>query len=201
MTAPRRLLLAVLLCCAATTGLAACTPIDEDPTLAMASDDVADDGDADAADAAENEADAAEAKDAEGTEAAEDLAEEEAWEAPGAGPGLDSFSPTACTTPGGRRTVRVLDVVEGRLTVRPACAPDAAPATHALAAHATATLVDLPHDEPAKEVQLPVLLDHLDTCLADGTPEPPYGCWGNTYDLTLDARGRITRIQETGPGA
>ncbi|MFF8773136.1 hypothetical protein [Kitasatospora sp. NPDC015120] len=171
MTAPRRLLLAVLLCCAATGGLAACTPIDEDPTPAMASDDIEDD---------------------------EDAEDEEFWDSPEAGalPGLDAASPTPCAAAAGHRTVRVLGVSGGRLTVRPACAPDAAPAVHPLAAHATATLVDLPHEEPAKEVQLPVLLDHLDTCLDGGEPELPYACYGNTYDVVLDARGRITRIRE-----
>ncbi|MFB7473640.1 hypothetical protein [Kitasatospora sp. NPDC056184] len=182
MTAPRRLLLAALLCCAATAGLAACTPIDEDPTLAMASEDVED------------------AEDLDDTEDPSDFADEESWDAPGSlAPDFfsaDSSSPAPCATPAGRRIVRILDVTDGRLTVRPACTPDADPATHALAAHATATLVDLPHDEPAKEVQLPVLLDHLDTCLTGGEPEPPYACWGNTYDVVLDARGRITRIRE-----
>ncbi|MFE2111429.1 hypothetical protein ACFXAF_36980 [Kitasatospora sp. NPDC059463] len=174
MTAPRRLLLAALLCCAATSGLAACTPIDEDPTLAMASDDIED------------------------PEDGEDTEDEEFWDSSGADapPGLDAASPTPCAAPAGHRTVRVLAVVGGRLTVRPACAPDAAPAVHPLAAHATATLVDLPHDEPAKEVQLPVLLDHLDTCLDGGEPELPYACYGDTYDVVLDARGRITRIRE-----
>ncbi|MFB6893303.1 hypothetical protein ACFCX4_28760 [Kitasatospora sp. NPDC056327] len=177
----RRILLAVLLCCAVTSGLGACTPIDEDPTLTMASEDVED------------------------YEPAGDEDGEEYWEETGAedAPGLDSAAPAApaagpstCTTAAGHRVVRVLGVTDGRLTVRPSCAPDAEPATHALAAHATATLVDLPHGEPAKEVQLPVLLDHLDACLADGDPEPPYACYGNTYDLALDVRGRITRIQE-----
>ncbi|WP_380279936.1 hypothetical protein [Kitasatospora purpeofusca] len=177
MTAPRRLLLAVLLCCAATTGLAACTPIDEDPTLAMASDDIEDTGEFDDA------------------EDPSDFADEESWDAPDSF-SSDSFSPAPCATPPGHRIVQVLDVTDGRLTVRPACTPDVAPAAHSLAPHATATLVDLPHGEPAKEVQLPILLDHLDTCLTGGDPEPPYACWGNTYDVVLDARGRITRIRE-----
>ncbi|MFJ4092759.1 hypothetical protein ACIPYS_14340 [Kitasatospora sp. NPDC089913] len=201
MTAPRRLLLAVLLCCAVTTGLAACTPIDEDPTLAMSSDEVGDVRDAEDADDTED--------------AAEDWYPdtEEYWAAPEAGADLDlaspaaspagvsptAVSPTACETGAGRRVVQVLDVRDGRLSVRPVspgCPADAEPADLALAAHATATLVDLPHDEPAKEVQLPVLLDHLDTCLSGGEPEPPYACYGDTYDLVVDARGRITRIRE-----
>ncbi|MFE7559835.1 hypothetical protein [Kitasatospora sp. NPDC057500] len=176
MTAPRRLLLAVLLCCTATAGLAACTPIDEDPTLAMASDDL------------------------EGPEDPEDPADAGTDGDAGAdvfGAAPDTYSPDACAAHTTRRTVQVLDATAGRLTVRPTCAPDAASAVHPLAAHATATLVDLPHDEPAKEVQLPVLLDHLDSCLApDAAPEPPYACYGNTYDIVLDSRGRITRIRE-----
>ncbi|MFB8239033.1 hypothetical protein ACFC58_21045 [Kitasatospora purpeofusca] len=191
MTAPRRLLLAVLLCCAVTTGLAACTPIDEDPTLAMSSDEVGD------------------ARDTEDPDDIEDAGEdgypdtEEYWSAAGAGADLDlaspASSPAACETGAGRRVVQVLDVRDGRLSVRPVppgCPADAEPVDLALAAHATATLVDLPHDEPAKEVQLPVLLDHLDTCLSGGEPESPYACYGDTYDLVVDARGRITRIRE-----
>ncbi|MDY0815042.1 hypothetical protein [Kitasatospora purpeofusca] len=193
MTAPRRLLLAVLLCCAVTTGLSACTPIDEDPTLAMSSDEVGD---------AEDAGDADDLEDA-GEDGYPDL--EEYWAAPEAGADLDlaasptAPSPTACATGAGHRVVQVLDVRDGRLSVRPVppgCHPDAEPADLALAAHATATLIDLPHDDPAKEVQLPVLLDHLDTCLSEGEPEPPYACYGDTYDLVVDARGRITRIRE-----
>ncbi|GAA1402871.1 hypothetical protein GCM10009639_46810 [Kitasatospora putterlickiae] len=192
MTAPRRLLLAVLLCCAATAGVAACTPIDEDPTLAMASDDVEDPEDAEFAGEVGDAGDTGDVGDAGG------LAEEEYGDSPDADaePGLDAAPPTPCATHAVRRTVQVLDVVDGRLTLRPACAPEADPSSHALAAHATATLVDLPHDEPAKEVQLPLLLDHLDACLTDGAPEPPYACYGNTYDVVLDSRGRITRIRE-----
>ncbi|MFF7455359.1 hypothetical protein [Kitasatospora sp. NPDC008115] len=179
MTAPRRLLVAVLLCCAATTGLAACTPIDEDPTLAMASDGL------------EDPEDAEDAEDAVDPPAPEDAGADVFGAAP------DAYSPALCAAHTTRRTVQVLDATAGRLTVRPTCAPDAAPAVHPLAAHATATLVDLPHDEPAKEVQLPVLLDHLDTCLTPAAaPEPPYACYGNTYEIVLDSRGRITRIRE-----
>ncbi|MFC5666195.1 hypothetical protein ACFP3U_24870 [Kitasatospora misakiensis] len=191
MTAPRRLLLAVLLCCAVTGGLAACTPIDEDPTLAMASDDV-------------DSADAAAAAEEDGYGDAE-----EDWAAPEAGPemeyaspALPVSSPAACATRAGHRVVQVVDVLDGRLTVRPAqpgCDNGAPAVSLPLAAHATATLVDLPHDEPAKEVQLPVLLDHLDSCLTGGEPEPPYACYGDTYDLAVDARGRITRIRELRP--
>ncbi|MFD4906992.1 hypothetical protein [Kitasatospora purpeofusca] len=190
MTAPRRLLLAVLLCCAVTTGLSACTPIDEDPTLAMSSDEVGD---------ADYSADADDLEDA-GEDGYSDT--EEYWGAPEAGADLDlaspASSPTACATGAGHRVVTVLEVRDGRLSVRPApgCHPDAAPVDLVLAAHATATLVDLPHGEPAKEVQLPVLLDHLDTCLSGGEPEPPYACYGDTYDLVVDARSRITRIRE-----
>ncbi len=191
MTAPRRLLLAVLLCCAVTTGLSACTPIDEDPTLAMSSDEVGD---------ADYSADADDLEDA-GEDGYSDT--EEYWAAPEAGADLDlaspASSPAACATGAGHRVVTVLEVRDGRLSVRPAppgCHPDAAPVDLVLAAHATATLVDLPHGEPAKEVQLPVLLDHLDTCLSGGEPEPPYACYGDTYDLVVDARSRITRIRE-----
>ncbi|MFF2659600.1 hypothetical protein ACFVUH_19815 [Kitasatospora sp. NPDC058032] len=183
MTAPRRLLFAVLLCCTVTTGLAACTPIDEDPTLAMASDDIGDPVDAEDLD---DPADLA----APGDDEEDTLAATPDFFAPA------TLSPAPCTTHAGRRVVQVLAVADGRLTVRPSCPPGAAVVTHALAAHATATLVDLPHDEPAKEVQLPVLLDHLDSCLTGGEPELPYACYGNDYDLTLDARGRITRIRE-----
>ncbi|MFF7590777.1 hypothetical protein ACFZCK_25160 [Kitasatospora purpeofusca] len=191
MTAPRRLLLAVLLSCAVTSGLAACTPIDEDPTLAMSSDEVGDARDTDDADDIDDA----------GEDGYPDT--EEYWASPGAGADLDlaspAVSPAACETGAGHRVVQVLDVRDGRLSVRPAppgCPTDAEPVELALAAHATATLVDLPHDEPAKEVQLPVLLDHLDTCLSGGEPEPPYACYGDTYDLVVDARGRITRIRE-----
>ncbi|MFJ4669465.1 hypothetical protein [Kitasatospora purpeofusca] len=187
MTAPRRLLLAVLLSCAVTTGLAACTPIDEDPTLAMSSDEVGDARDPDDADDIDDA----------GEDGYPDT--EEYWASPGAGADLDLTSPAACETGAGRRVVQVLEVRDGRLSVRPVppgCPSDAEPVELALAAHATATLVDLPHDEPAKEVQLPVLLDHLDTCLSGGEPDPPYACYGDTYDLVVDARGRITRIRE-----
>ncbi|MFJ8434181.1 hypothetical protein ACIQ9P_23050 [Kitasatospora sp. NPDC094019] len=189
MTAPRRLLLAVLLCCAVTTGLTACTPIDEDPTLAMSSDEVGDPGYTEDADDIEDA----------GEDGYADT--EEYWSAPGADLDLaaPASSPAACATAAGHRVVRVLEVREGRLSVRPVapgCDSAAEPAELALAAHATATLIDLPHDEPAKEVQLPVLLDHLDTCLSGGEPELPYACYGDTYDLVVDARGRITRIRE-----
>lgn len=98
MTAPRRLLLAVLLCCAVTTGLSACTPIDEDPTLAMSSDEVGDAGDAeDAYDIEEP-----------GEDGYPDT--EEYWAAPEAGADLDlaspAVSPTACATGAGRRVVQ-----------------------------------------------------------------------------------------------
>ncbi len=193
MTAPRRLLLAVLLCCAVTGGLAACTPIDEDPTLAMASDDV------DAAVDAEEDG----SVDAEEFWADAEVGSELEFASP-ASPARPASSPAACAPQAGHRVVQVIDVLDGRLTVRPAapgCDPGAPAVSHPLAAHATATLVDLPHDEPAKEVQLPVLLDHLDTCLNGGEPEPPYACYGDTYDLVLDARGRITRIRELRPAS
>ncbi|MEV6977390.1 hypothetical protein [Kitasatospora sp. NPDC093806] len=194
MTVPcRRLLLAVLLGCAVTTGLAACTPIDEDPTVAMAPDDL--DGDLGADDT------------------------EEYWALPDAEAELDAAaagsapvsSPSACSTHPGHRVIQVLDVTDGRLTARPTrfvCTPDdpeeagyepvGDPVVYPLAAHATATLVDVDHDDPAKEVQLPVLLTHLDACLTGREPEAPYGCHGDTYDVVLDARGRITRIEERG---
>ncbi|WP_327681568.1 hypothetical protein [Kitasatospora sp. NBC_00458] len=198
MTAPRRFLLAVLLCCTVTAGLAACTPIDEDPTVAMASD--GDEGAADYWDA--DEADEAEPW------------EEDADQEYGAG--TDSApaapSPADCTALAqqpGHQVVRVVEEIEGRLSARPTryvCSPDAPddgsydpfgePVAYPLAARVTATLVDLEHGEPAKEVQLPVLMQHLDDCLADRVPEAPYGCYGDTYDIVLDARGRITRITE-----
>ncbi|MFB7614911.1 hypothetical protein [Kitasatospora sp. NPDC056181] len=48
----------------------------------------------------------------------------------------------------------------------------------------------------ARPVPLPVLLQHAGDCLAEREPARPYGCYGNTYDLVLDAQGRILRIEE-----
>ncbi|MET9400719.1 hypothetical protein [Kitasatospora sp. NPDC002965] len=194
MTAPRRLLLAVLLCCTVTAGLAACTPIDEDPTVAMASDDDEDTADAEDLD------DAAPWED--GTEEAYGAATDSAPTAPSPECTDLSLSP-------GHQVVRVVGEIEGRLTALPTryvCDSDAPddgsydpvgiPTAYPLAARVTATLVALEDGEPAKEVQLPVLLEHLGDCLADREPDPPYGCYGDTYDIVLDARGRITRITE-----
>jgi hypothetical protein len=60
----------------------------------------------------------------------------------------------------------------------------------------TATLVDRPHGDAAKPVQLDELVAHLDDCLADLDPADPHACFGNAYDVVLDSHGRIMRIGE-----
>ncbi|MFJ2780087.1 hypothetical protein [Kitasatospora sp. NPDC087315] len=179
MTAPR-LLLAALLLCTAALGLSACTPVDEDPTVAAGGEFDDGDDDGDGAD----------------------------------GPAVALVSPAAaaCTTAAerpGHRVLQVVTVARDQLTARPTrfvCGPDipddgyyeptGSPARYTFAATATATLVDLEHAEPARPVPVPELVDHLDDCLADREPEPPYGCYGSDYDVVLDSRGRIMRIGE-----
>ncbi|MQS14387.1 hypothetical protein F7Q99_19500 [Streptomyces kaniharaensis] len=189
MAAPRILLTALLACTAAvaaTAGLAACTPADDNPTVAAASAEIDDTDDDDLASPAD--------------------APDDTAEAPTASSGASATD--ACTEAGERPGHRVLQVIAdepGELTAlatRYVCASDryqavGSPERHTFAtAGVDATLVDRPHGEPAKPVPLPDLLGHLDDCLADRAPAAPYGCYGNTYDVVLDSHGRIMRIAE-----
>lgn len=48
----------------------------------------------------------------------------------------------------------------------------------------------------AKDVTIDVLLQHVNTCTQNPQSTSPYSCYGNMYDVTLDASGKITQIHE-----
>ncbi|MFD2764561.1 hypothetical protein [Micromonospora eburnea] len=47
-----------------------------------------------------------------------------------------------------------------------------------------------------QDVTVDVLLQHINTCTQNPNSMKPYSCYGNMYDLTLDASGKITQIRE-----
>lgn len=199
--ATRRILLTTLLSCTAVAltaaGLTSCTPADDNPTAVSAS-GTADGPDDDPGDPGDGPGDVVEAA-----------------------PSLPSPS-ASCTPAGvhpGHTVLRVVAAdpaaaagalgssdgpgLSARAT-RYLCSPNrfepvGAPVRYAFAAAGVdAALVDRQHGDPAEPVPLPVLLAHLDDCLAARPPAAPYGCYGNTYDVVLDSHGRIMRITELG---
>ncbi|MFH9350339.1 hypothetical protein [Kitasatospora sp. NPDC017646] len=206
MAVPRILLAAAVLTATALAGLTGCTPADSRPTVAAASsaaalaDDGADDplGDDD--------------------DMVDDLADDGAYAAGPVAAPADPANPAApaapaepapeCTAPAtvpGHQVMIVVAAGPAELTAQPArhtCAPPRYEATGTpvhygfAAAGVTATLVDRPHEEAAKPVQLDELVTHLNDCLAERDPADPYGCYGNAYDVLLDSHGRIMRIAE-----
>lgn len=197
MAVPRNLLAAALLACGTAAALTGCTPADSRPTVAAASAAAVAD---EAADDLLDEDDELLGKEEDVEEAYSPAADPSAADPSGPAPG--------CTAPRERPGHEVLVVVAAgpaALTARPArftCgparyAPTGTPVHYGFAAAGVAaTLVDRPHDEPARAVPLADLVAHLNDCLAERDPAPPYGCHGNAYDVVLDSHGRIMRIGE-----
>ncbi|MEV8322850.1 hypothetical protein [Kitasatospora sp. NPDC056731] len=187
MAVPRTLL-AALLCCTAAAALAACTPADSAPTIAAASAAAVADG----------------AYDDEDDLLDDDLAGPEPSMDTSPSPAADCATPTPTERPG-HTVLVVLATEDGDVTAQPArysCDEaryegTGAPARYGFAtAGVEATLVDHPHADPTRPVRLEDVLGHLEDCLAEHEPDPPYGCYGNVYDVVLDSHGRIMRIGE-----
>jgi hypothetical protein len=191
MAVHRILLAAVLLTGTAAAVLTGCTPADSRPTVAAASSAaaLADEG---ADDPLDDD---------------DDLFDDEAY-SPATGAIADPGPTPHCTAPAGLPGHEVLVVVAAdpaELTAQPgryACTPPRYEATGTpvhygfASAGVAATLVDRPHGDPARAVQLDELITHLNDCLAERDPADPYGCHGNAYDVVLDSHGRIMRIGE-----
>ncbi|MFJ9842212.1 hypothetical protein ACIRYZ_17365 [Kitasatospora sp. NPDC101155] len=192
MAVPRILLAAAVLTGTALACLTGCTPADSRPTVNAASsaaaladegaDDPLDDGD--------------------------DLADDEAADSPGAGTIAAPDPGYPCPAPSRLPGHQVLVIVAAdptgltAQTGRYGCTPPhyeatGTPVRYGFAASGvTATLVDRPHGDAAKPVQLDELVTHLNDCLADLDPADPYACFGNAYDVVLDSHGGIMRIGE-----
>ncbi|MER7767825.1 hypothetical protein [Kitasatospora sp. NPDC096140] len=212
MAVPRNLLAAALLACGTAAALTGCTPADSRPTVAAASaaavadeaaDDLLDEDDellGEEEDVEEAYSPAADPS-AAGPSAADPSAADPSLPAP-SGPAPGCTAPTELP---GHEVLVVVAAGPAALTAQPArftCgparyAPTGTPVHYGFAAAGVAaTLVDRPHDEPARAVPLTELVAHLDDCLAERDPAPPYGCHGNAYDVVLDSHGRIMRIGE-----
>ncbi|MGW2376212.1 MULTISPECIES: hypothetical protein [Kitasatospora] len=197
MAVPRILLAAAALTATALAGLTGCTPADSRPTVAAASSAaaLADDG---ADDPLDDD---------------DDLADDGSYAAAGAvaapeAPEAAETPAPECTAPvvtPGHQVLIVVAAGPAELTAQPArfaCTPPhyeptGTPVHYGFAAAGvTATLVDRPHEEAAKPVELDELVTHLNDCLAERDPADPYACYGNAYDVVLDSHGRIMRISE-----
>ncbi|RKT10988.1 hypothetical protein BX285_4921 [Streptomyces sp. 1114.5] len=205
MAVPRNLLAAALLACGTAAVLSGCTPADSGPAVAAASAAaVADEG----ADDFLDDEDFLAEEDEEGySPAAEPSAESSADSAAStaAGPARAAADCTAPAQSPGHEVLVVVAAGPAELTAQPArytCdparyAPTGTPVHYGFAAAGvTATLVDRPHDDPARSVPLEDLITHLNDCLAERDPADPWGCHGNAYDVVLDSHGRIVRIGE-----
>ncbi|MFD5466366.1 hypothetical protein ACFWIQ_26570 [Kitasatospora sp. NPDC127059] len=211
MAVSRILLAAAVLTGTALVGLTGCTPADSRPTVAAASSAaaLADDGlDDPLLDDDEDFADGGTYPTA-GTVAAPSDADPSATDSSGTGPAAaDPSADPECTAPApdpGHQVLIVVAAGPAELTAQPArfaCTPPRYEATGSpvhygfAAAGVTATLVDRPHRDAAKPVQLDDLVTHLNDCLAELDPADPYACDGNAYDVVLDSHGRIMRIAE-----
>ncbi|MFJ9459190.1 hypothetical protein ACIRST_29395 [Kitasatospora sp. NPDC101447] len=217
MAVPRNLLAAALLACGTAAALTGCTPADSRPTVAAASaaavaDEAADDllDEDDELLGEEEDVEEAYSPAADPSAADPSTADPSAAGPSAADPSLPAPSGPApgCTAPTelpGHEVLVVVAAGPAALTAQPArftCgparyAPTGTPVHYGFAAAGVAaTLVDRPHDEPARAVPLTELVAHLDDCLAERDPTPPYGCHGNAYDVVLDSHGRIMRIGE-----
>ncbi|MFI8459239.1 hypothetical protein [Kitasatospora sp. NPDC085464] len=209
MAVPRNLLAAALLACGTAAALTGCTPADSRPTVAAASAAAVA---GEAADDLLDEDDELLGEEEDVEEAYSPAADPSAADPSTADPSLPAPSGPApgCTAPTelpGHEVLVVVAAGPAALTAQPArftCgparyAPTGTPVHYGFAAAGVAaTLVDRPHDEPARAVPLTELVAHLDDCLAERDPAPPYGCHGNAYDVVLDSHGRIMRIGEVG---
>ncbi|MFF2544501.1 hypothetical protein ACFVUY_18255 [Kitasatospora sp. NPDC058063] len=225
MATPRTLLAAALLACGAATALTGCTPADSGSTVAEASaaaladegpDDLLEEDDLfyeedeefySAADDPSVPAATAEASVSAAASASASASVEPSVE-PFAGPPAEPSAGPGCAAPTARPGHEIFLVVAAgpaELTARPArfnCGsaryePAGSPVHYGFAgAGVAATLVDGPHDDPARTVPLDELIAHIDDCLAEREPADPYGCHGNAYDVVLDSHGRIMRIGE-----
>ncbi|MFH8381887.1 hypothetical protein ACH4E7_13205 [Kitasatospora sp. NPDC018058] len=192
MAVPRILLAAAALTGTALACLTGCTPADSRPTVAAASSAaaLADDG---ADDLLDDD---------------DDLVDDAAADSPVASTVAAPAPSDPCPAPGrppGHQVLIIVSADPGDLTAQPArytCDPPHYEATGTpvhygfAASGVTATLVDRPHEDAAKPVQLDELVTHLNDCLADRDPADPYACYGNAYDVVLDSHGRIMRIAE-----
>ncbi|MFF2144231.1 hypothetical protein [Kitasatospora sp. NPDC058190] len=196
MAAPRILLAAAALTGTALACLTGCTPADSRPTVnaAASAAALADEGADEGADDLLDDGD--------------DLADDEAADSPvpdtiaAPDPGYPCPAPSRLP---GHQVLVIVAAGPAELTAQPArytCDPPRYEATGTpvhygfAASGVTATLVDRPHADPAKPVQLDELVTHLNDCLAERDPADPYGCFGNAYDVVLDSHGRIMRIAE-----
>jgi len=109
----------------------------------------------------------------------------------------------------GHKVIQATAATTTGLTAAPTrivCGPDVpndgyyetagAPGPYTFASGTTAELVSLGQDSPTRAVPLAALVQHLNDCAAHRNVLAPYDCYGGTYDVTLDASGRITRIVE-----